>query len=187
MKTLSFVITSLLVMLPLNVNAIEPTTQKITFPMSTKGKSVTLEFNGAIYNKVDAIEVSEKSSNEISRFIQEIIKANASKNKDSILRLWVDKDRSVIDKSMSTEGILERNASLFRNIKNSKLMGYIEYGKYTICYVMHDVQGMASPYLKTYPLIAHNSSYLMTNDLSNDFLFANISSQLGKYLWLDAK
>ena len=84
---------------------------------------------------------------------------------------------------MNKPSALERDASFFRNVKSSKLMGYIEYGGFIICYVEHVVNGMSKPYLKLYPLAVKGDNIFQTNQLSNDFLFSKIGYELGNYIW----
>jgi len=163
--------------------AVESTKQRISFPMGTPEKPVVIEFYGAIYGSAKAVEVSASSNSGIARFINRVINANASKDKQAMLAMWSDRDKSDIDQLVSRPDLLEKNSALFRNIRSSKLVGYMEYGKYVICYVKHDIQGMPKPYLKTYPLVLKGEDYLLTNDLSDDFVFSKLSYNLGEYLW----
>ena len=151
--------------------------------MSNKDKSLTLEFKGEIYDKNTFVPISEKSPHVIAAFLNEVIKANASGNKNTILKLWSEKDRKVIEPKMSKRSI-QHSMSLFKNMQSSSLMGYIEYGDYIICYVYHDINsGQGETYLKEYPLKSTPTGYALTNELSSDVFFSQISYKLGKHIW----
>jgi len=156
---------------------------KITFPLSKGEKSISFDFSGEIYKSGNFIEITEKSNNEIASFIAKVISSNASGEKQKILSLWSDRHKDTIDSAMSNPKALKLNTALFNNMKASKLLGYIEYGDYIICYVHHDLNGKDEPYLKEYPLETKGGALRLTNDLSGDIFFSQISRTLAKYIW----
>ena len=157
--------------------------QKVIFPMSSDDKSLTLEFKGEIYDNKTLLPISAKSTHPVAAFLNDVIKANASGDKSTILKLWTEKDKKAMVPAMSKKA-LEHSMSLFKNMKSSSLMGYIEYGNYIICYVYHDINnGQGETYLKEYPLKLTSNGYAMTNDLSSDTFFSQISYKLGKHIW----
>lgn len=181
------IITILTLALSFNTFSYETSPQVITLPLSSEKNSVSLSFNGAIFDSDNAPLISESSSNEINVFIYKIIQANKNKSPEEILKLWQPEDKNEIKSLMSNAKYLERNSAFFRNIKNSRLMGYIEYGDFIICYIEHDVKGMSSLYLKSYSIIIDNNKLFQTNKLSNSFIFANIGYELGKFIWPNEK
>ena len=181
MRVLYSTITFLLILL--NTNVGYAAEQKVVFPMSSNDKSLTLEFKGEIYDNKTLLPISDKSTHAVAAFLNVVIKANASGDKSAILNLWTEKDKKVMEPAMSKRAI-EHSASLFKNMKSSSLMGYIEYGDYIICYVYHDINnGQGETYLKEYPLKSTPNGYAMTNELSSDTFFSQISYKLGKHIW----
>lgn len=157
--------------------------QKIVFPMSKGEKSISVEFSGQIYKPGDHIEITETSNKDIAAFLAKVISSNATGDKQKILSLWSEKHKKSIDSAISNPKVLERNTSLFKNMKSSRLLGYIEYGNYIICYVHHHLNGQDKPYLKEYPLESKGDDLKLTNDLSNDFFFSQISYKLAEHIW----
>ena len=184
MKLTLYITSSLITFILISSSVVSATEQKIIFPMSKGDKSIVLEFSGEVYNKTTSINISDESTHAIATFINKLIVSNASGDKNKILNLWSDNYKKEIDLVMSDPKRIERNAALFRNMKSSKLMGYIEYGEYIICYVYHDINnGQGEVYLKEYPIKLTSKGYVLTNDLSKDIFFSQISYNLAQHIW----
>lgn len=184
MRLIKFVTSFVFIHLFLSSSVFGATEQRIVFPMSKGDKSIVLEFKGEIYDKTTSINISEESTHAIAAFINKVIVSNASGDKKKILALWSDNHKKEIDSAMSDPKTIKRNAALFRNMKSSRLMGYIEYGDYIICYVYHDINnGQGETYLKEYPFISTAKGYVLTNDLSSDIFFSQISYKFAEHVW----
>ncbi|KJG36573.1 hypothetical protein UA32_16355 [Photobacterium angustum] len=166
-----------------NVIAKSSTKQTIDFPLNNGDKAIYLSFRGEIYTHEIAELIHITSTNTINAFIAKVIDANINKEPSKILALWDPSERDTMSVAINKPSALARNASLYKNIQNSKLLGYVEYGDYVICYIEYLINGMPEPYMKLYPLKIKGDLIFQTNKLSSDIFFSKFSYELGKYIW----
>lgn len=166
-----------------NVIAKSSAKQAIDFPLNNGEKAISLNFRGEISPRETAEHINITSTNTINAFIAKVIEANINKEPSTILALWNPSERDIISTAINKPSALARNASLYKNIQNSKLLGYVEYGDYVICYIEHLVNGMPEPYMKLYPLKIKDNLIFQTNKLSSDIFFSKFSYELGQYIW----
>jgi len=183
MRNLKFFLCVFYLIISSDVSAESHSRQIIDFPMSNGSKVVNLSFEGEVFTHENAEAIKLSSENPINSFVARVIAANISKQPNKILSLWAHSERDILSQAINKPSALERNASLYKNIQRSKLLGYIEYGDYVICYIEHLVNGMPQPYLKLYPLIVKGQDIFQTNQLSSDFFFSKVSYELGNYIW----
>ncbi len=165
-----------------NVYALESTPQSIEFQPEKRGGIINFDFDGLILKKEDAIDISSESNDPLIAFLYNLISTNKAGDKKQIISLWQMEEQSRVEAMINQPEMLSRNTSLFKNIKHSKLLGYIEYGDYIVCFIEHDLQGVGE-YRKIYPLTRERGQYVQTNGLSSDFLFSQVFYGLGEYLW----
>ena len=165
-----------------NVYALDSKPQSIEFQPEKKGGIISFDFDGLILKKEAAIDISHESNDSLIQFLYKVISINKTGDKKQIISLWKAEERGRIEVMVNQPEMLNHNTSLFKNMKHSKLLGYIEYGDYIVCFVEHDLQGVGA-YRKIYPLTRERGQYVQTNGLSNDFLFSQVFYGLGEYLW----
>lgn len=165
-----------------NAYALDSKAQSIEFQPEKKGSIVSFDFDGLILKKEDAIDISNESNNPLIQFLYNVISTNKTGDKKQIISLWKVEERGRIEAMVNQPEMLSHTMSLFKNMKHSKLLGYIEYGDYIVCFVEHDLQGVGA-YRKIYPLTRERGQYVQTNGLSSDFLFSQVFYGLGEYLW----
>ena len=173
---------STLLTLSWSVWALESTPQKIDFVAGESGKPISLVFDGLILDKSKSIEITKNHKDPLIVFLNKIVEKNKLGNKKGIVSLWNFDERKKIMEMMSKPRVFEHNTSLFKNIKSSNLLGYIEYNNHVICFLEHELQGVGA-YRKIYPLKYDKGNYYQTNSLAKDFLFSKVFYDLGMHIW----
>jgi len=162
----------------------------VTLNLGSAGQNsdnrVQLTFRGKIY-KAD----SRKSFEELTKsgatllpeekFVIGYVATNQTGDAGKIGALWNPSERQSIRKMMENKEAMERNTALFRNILESRLVGVMRYGQFSLVFVDHKLQG-AGPYLKTYPVLVSGNTVYMTNQLSGDFFYEKLSSALAEFI-----
>ena len=139
-------------------------------------------FEGVLVNKKDVVSIQIDVNNVYAQAIKEIIEANISADKNKILDVWQYKDRSKISSSMNNKKQFDSNIAFFKNILETKLIAVIQHRDHYIVYVEHKIKGINS-YLKSYPLVKDNNSFLLSNDLSDDYFFSKLADEIINTYW----
>ena len=135
-----------------------------------------------MFKKKNGIRIDEKAKDTVVAFIHTVIEANKTKDVNKILALWAPSERSRLMELMSDKASMEKNSALFLNMRKSRLVGVMEYGKYLLVYALHDLVGVGD-YVKLYPLLRDGDKLFMTNELSEDYFYNVIAEQIIRYQW----
>ena len=157
---------------------------QILFIHSGESKNpIKLEFNGIQYkdklNFNDLVK-QKKPLNYVQRFIINAVAVNTSGDKNKLLSLWAPAERAHIKEYIDNLNYYKKNNAFYKNVKSSRFIALMEYGKYTICFVEHDLRGVG-PYIKTYAVLHKGKKLYLSNGLVGDFFYDNVAPQLEKY------
>ena len=145
--------------------------------------AITLNFKGTVYKDKRTFAQLEKQKAPLSdaqKLVMKAVKYNTDGDVKSIVSLWAPGEQAHIKKKVENQKMLKRNTSFYRNILSSRFVAVMNYGKYTFCFVMHDLKG-AGPYMKTYPLVHEGKSVYLSNSLVGDFFYDSIVPRLEQY------
>jgi hypothetical protein len=119
----------------------------------------------------------------LKKFMTAVVAANASGEAEKVLALWMEDERPNIRKMMDDPKVAGANKALYRNMKTSEPLAYIEYGTYVLLFVRHEGQSMGA-FVNTYPIKEVKGTLYLTNRLRDDAAFSSWSRlferELGK-------
>jgi len=180
MKILFAIFVSVLLISPFDTSA----ATQITFTASGQaGNPVKLVFNGSLYEDKRTFHELLKDKaplTDLQKFLMKVIEINTSGGKNQILSLWAPKERADIKKYVDNAQFFKKNTAFYRNVISSRLVAYIDFGNYSICYIEHNVKGIGK-YVKMYPVVHIKKQLYLSNGLSGDFFYNNIAAQLMSY------
>lgn len=118
----------------------------------------------------------------LKKFTSTLVEANASGEPEKVLALWMEDERPNIRKMMEDAKVAGANKALYRNMKKSEPLAYIEYGTYLLLFVRHE--GQMGAFVNTYPMKEVQGKLYLTNRLRDDAAFSSWSHlferELGK-------
>lgn len=105
-------------------------------------------------------------------FLRRVIATNREGGVDDLLALWAPSDREAMRPRISgSQANLDRNRSIFRNMKESRLRAEMAYGSYTLYFVEH-VLTSGQSFFNIYPTLRTQDQVFLTTRLESDATFS---------------
>lgn len=156
--------------------------EQIVFSPEGGGNPVSIDFNGRLFTKKNGIVVDAKAKDSVAKFIHDVIETNKTADIQKIVAKWAVDERPHLTKLMSDKPSMDRNQALFANMRKSRVVGVMEYGRFLLVYVLHDLVGVGD-YIKLYPITEENDRFYLTNKLNDDFFYNAVAEQIIRYQW----